>query len=418
MDYPESLAYLSRLGNEVLTMKFGLQTIQSLLEALDNPHRSYPSVIIAGTNGKGSVARFLGNILSSSNLKVGLYTSPHLVRVEERFAIANRPIEPEEFAHLLTEVTGAIGRSGISAHPTYFETLTAVAFLHFAGEAIDVAVLEVGMGGRLDSTNVVDPLLSVITPIGHDHQKYLGNSIGQIAAEKAGIIHPGRPVLTSPQLPEAIEVIRQIAGQRGSPLFELDTGEIGYSASPEGLYSLTLPRVSARLKLYGEHQVHNAALAARAAELLAPRFMVSAAAYEQGLSQTELPGRIQRIAENPTVILDGAHNPEAAANLVSYLERHTCPPRSLVFGIMRDKDLRTVAGILAPCFDQVFLCTVDSPRSASITELLEVLPRGTPVSDPHQAVEIARRTAATVVATGSFYLVGQILRKVENNLGL
>jgi dihydrofolate synthase / folylpolyglutamate synthase len=409
MDYSESVAYLSRLGNEVLTMKFGLQTIRDLLAALGNPQRSYPAVLIAGTNGKGSVARFLGNLLTASDFRVGLYSSPHLVRLEERFVIGMDLIQPDEFARNLSAVTAAIGRLGLAAHPTYFETLTAVAFLYFAQARIDVAVLEVGMGGRLDSTNVVDPLLSVITPVGHDHQQYLGHSIGQIAAEKAGIIHVGRPVLTAPQQPEAMAVIREVAEERGSPLHVLDLGQIGSSASPEGLYSIELAGVRARLKLPGQHQVQNAALAVRAADLLGPQFTVSPAACARGLSETQLPGRIQRIAENPTVILDGAHNREAAMNLAAYLEEHTCPPRSLVFGMMRDKEVRAVAGILAPLFEQVLLCEVDSPRSASIGELLKVFPKGIP-SSPSQALQAAARTAATIVVTGSFYLVGQFLK--------
>lgn len=411
MDYPQSLDYLRRLGNEVLTMKFGLDTIRRLLAELGSPHEKFPSVLIAGTNAKGSVARFLAGVLTESGARTGLYTSPHLVNVEERFVINDQTIEPEEFARLLTEVETAIGRVGFERHPTYFETLTAVAFRYFASRSVDVAVLEVGMGGRLDSTNVVDPLVSIITPIGLDHQRYLGNTIELIAAEKAGIIHKGRPVLVAPQTSEALGPIRSRAREEGAPLYELEPSEISHTCSPEGLYTLLYHGAKARLQMYGEHQVWNAALAVRAAELLASHFTVSGRALVKGLEGVRIPGRIQRIGERPLVLLDGAHNPEAARNLARFLDKHTPAPRALVFGMMRDKDIRAVADILRPCFSTVYVSPIDSPRAASTEELLGAFPQARPAASANEGLRLARSAAATVVATGSFYLVGEILRE-------
>jgi dihydrofolate synthase/folylpolyglutamate synthase len=410
MDYPESLDYLRRLGNEVLTMKFGLKTIQTLLVELGAPQLKFPSILIAGTNGKGSVARFLAGILNASGARTGLYTSPHLVKVEERFVIDQEPIGPTDFAQCLTEVVGAIKRARLPYHPTYFETLTAVGFLYFARQSIDVAVLEVGMGGRLDSTNAVDPLLSIITPIGFDHQQYLGNTIDLIAAEKAGIIHAGRPVLVAPQTDDAFSPIRQRAEELGARLYQLDQGEVSHSSTPDGLYALSYHGLSAHLQMYGEHQVWNAALAIRASELLAERFPASIQAVAKGLERMRMPGRIQRISERPLVLLDGAHNPEAAVNLVRFLQKHTPGPRTLVFGMMRDKDIRTVAEILRPCFSRVYVTSVNSPRAASTEELLGAFPEAIPVSAAVEGLRLAKPEASTVVATGSFYLVGEILK--------
>jgi len=412
MDYDESVSYLERLGNEVLAMRFGLETIRGLLRSLGDPQNSFPSVLVAGTNGKGSVASYLSNILSCAGLRTALYLSPHVVRLEERFQIDSRLISRPDLADCLSQVAGVAAKTG--CRQTYFETLTAAAFLYFSKSAVDVAVLEVGMGGRLDSTNIVDPLLSIITPIGIDHQQQLGATIEQIAGEKAGIIHQARPVLTAPQVPEAGRVLRARAQETEAPFHELDKSEITAVNSEGGVCSLTYHGISATLRLLGSHQVENAALAIRAAELLAPHLVVSRSAMARGIERTEIPGRIQRIGKNPLIFVDGGHNRQAAANLVRFLEAETPKPRALVFSMMRDKDIREVADLLRPAFDRVFVTQMESPRAASIARLLEAFPQAASVDCPADALDQAKSSsAATIVVFGSFHLAGDVLRQAR-----
>ncbi|RPJ58462.1 MAG: bifunctional folylpolyglutamate synthase/dihydrofolate synthase [Acidobacteria bacterium] len=409
MDYDESVRYLNRLGNEVLGMRFGLETIRALLRTLGDPQQNFPSVLVAGTNGKGSVASFLANILSSGGFRTGLYLSPHVVQLEERFQIDGQLISRSDVAACLSQVADAVRKSG--CQPTYFETVTATAFLYFSRYAVQVAVLEVGMGGRLDSTNVVDPLLSVMTPIGLDHQKQLGPTIEQIAGEKAGIIHQSRPVLTAPQVPEVYSVLCSRAEVLQAPFHKLQENEISVVNFEEGKSSLTFHGVTATPRLLGAHQLQNAALAIRAAELLAPRFTVSRAAMAQGIERTRIPGRIQRISEKPVILVDGGHNRQAAANLVRFVGAETAKPRALVFSMMRDKDIQEVAEILRPAFDRVFVTEMQSPRAASVSQLLEAFPEATAVKRVADALEEAKASSvATIVVFGSFYLAGEVLR--------
>jgi dihydrofolate synthase/folylpolyglutamate synthase len=408
MDYDDTVAYLERLGNEVLAMRFGLETIRGLLRSLGDPQNNFPSALVAGTNGKGSVASFLSNILTCAGLRTGLYLSPHVVRLEERFQIDGQPISRSEIAACLSQVAEVVVKT--CSRPTYFETLTATAFLYFSKAPVDVAVLEVGMGGRLDSTNVVDPLLSIVTPIGIDHQQQLGETIEKIAREKAGIIHPLRPVLSAPQVAEAYRVLRVRAEEVAAPFHELDTNEITAVDCETGQCSFTYHGVTAALRLLGSHQVQNAALAIRAAELLAPRFTVRRPAMVQGIEQTEIPGRIQQISEQPRVYVDGGHNRQAAVNLVRFVESATPRPRALVFSMMRDKNIREVADVLRPAFDRVFLTPMESPRAASLAQLVEVFPSALVVERPDEAIKRARAVAETTVVFGSFYLAGEALK--------
>jgi dihydrofolate synthase / folylpolyglutamate synthase len=411
MDYPECIAYLEKLGNEVLAMEFGLDNIRRVLDALGNPQQKYSSVLIAGTNGKGSVARFLSSVLTRGGYRTASYTSPHLVKLEERFVINNETIDPETFAQFFTRVVEAVGKAGIEFRPTYFETLTALAFLYFAAKEVDIAVLEVGMGGRLDSTNVVEPELSIITPIGLDHQKFLGATVEAIAGEKAGIIHPGRPVLISGQRPEARAVISREAAARGAPLMELENSAIKDVCSRDGRYSFRFRGIRCNLQVYGKHQVENAALAVQAAQFLnGAGFPLPADRIAAGISQATLEGRVQLIGSNPLVIVDGAHNRDAVQNLASFVREHTPPPRNLVFAMMRDKEIGLVLEILKPHFQKIYLTEIRSARSASLEELLQRLPEGIPVAESGEAFRQARLDARTVVVAGSFYLAGQILR--------
>ncbi len=409
MDYPQCLEYLNRLGNEVLTMKFGLDSIRRLADSLGNPHDKFKSVLVAGTNGKGSVARMLSSILQAGGLQVGLYTSPHVVSLRERFAVNGQSIDEATFARHFSRVISAIRQGGLPQHPTYFETLTAVAFLYFHEAELDLAVLEIGMGGRLDSTNIVDPLLSIIMPVGLDHQAQLGHTLSEIAGEKAGIIHPGRPVLAAPQQEEALRVIEARAAQHGSRLAVFEPGSIQICGFDEGRYSFRFRGTEYQLSMFGKHQVMNAAVAVEAARSI-EGIQVSEQASRDGVQGTYIPGRIDRVARDPDLFLDGGHNRDAAAALADFLAEHTVPPRALVFGMMRDKDAVEVASILRPLFSNIFLTPVDSPRAAPLEMLKRAFPEGIPVRDPAEGIERARQGTATVVVAGSFYLVGEVLR--------
>jgi len=415
MNYDESLDYLDRLGNEVLTMKFGLETIRTLLESLGRPHLKYPSILIAGTNGKGSVACFLNSVCSASGIRNGVFTSPHLIRPEERIVVDDTPVKPEVFAGCLTRVVEAVGQLGLPSHPTYFEILTATAFICFVEQEVELAVLEVGMGGRLDSTNVVEPLLSILTPVGLDHQKFLGKTLESVAGEKAGILREGQLALTALQKPEVRQVFVSEAAAKKVELVELDASAIDCLDSTDGKYRFGFHGVEYRLSLCGRHQVENAALAIQALELLAGRgISVSGSSMVKGIEEAHCDGRIQILSRNPTIVLDGAHNSDALGNLVAFLSEHTREPRTLVFSIMKDKEMASVGELLEACFQDIYLTSVDSPRAASLEALQSLLPSGVPAADPLSAYYQALKSSAeTIVVAGSFYLVGEILRSLE-----
>ena len=351
MNYAQCLTYLEKLGDEVMTMKFGLETIRALLEALGNPHLQYPSVLIGGTNGKGSVARFLNSVCTACEIRNGLYTSPHLIRVEERFVVDQGPIDSERFAHHLTRVVDAIEGLERSFHPTYFETLTAVAFLYFLEQKVELAILEVGMGGRLDSTHVVDPLLAILTPVGLDHQRFLGDTLEEVAFEKAGILDRAKFALVAPQRSQVQRVFRSEASKNKVELQELDSGAIQCSESTDGKYAFRFHEMEFQLPLYGRHQVENAALAIQAAEVLGQSgFSLSTSCMRKGIEETCWMGRIQVFGTDPRIVLDGAHNLDAAHALVKFLDRHTQAPRALLFAMMSDKDIASVLKILEAAF--------------------------------------------------------------------
>jgi dihydrofolate synthase/folylpolyglutamate synthase len=415
MNYDESLAYLDRLGNEVLTMKFGLETIRKLLESLGRPHLKYPSILIAGTNGKGSVACFLNSVLTASGIRNGVYTSPHLIRPEERIVVDDMPVKPEVFADCLTRVVEAVNQLDLPSHPTYFEILTVTAFLCFVEQEVELAVLEVGMGGRLDSTNVVEPLLSILTPVGLDHQTFLGQTLKAVAGEKAGILREGQPALTAPQKSEVQQVFCSKAASKKVDLVELDASAIDCLGSTDGRYSFGFHGAEYSLSLCGRHQVENAALAIQALELLAGRGVsVSRSSLSKGIEEAHCAGRMQILSHDPTVVLDGAHNADAIGNLVAFLSEHTPEPRTLVFSIMKDKDMASVVELLETCFQDIYLTSVDSPRAASLEALQSLLPSGVPAADPLSAYhQVLESSAETIVVAGSFYLVGEILRSIE-----
>jgi dihydrofolate synthase/folylpolyglutamate synthase len=356
----------------------GLGRIRALLRVLGNPHRAYPSIIVAGTNGKGSTAATLTSILEADGRRTGFYTSPHLVDLRERWQIANEWIAPELLDECIEALRDAADRAGIT--PTYFEALTIVAFIAFAKARCDIAVLEVGMGGRLDATNVVRPIAALITPIGFDHIEYLGNTIHKIASEKAGVIHRGAVVLTSNDEDAVLAVLRKRAAKFGNRFIhvteERDT------------------------PLAGDFQRKNAALAARAARELG----IADDVIERGVRNTRWRGRLERLTYGGKEIwIDGGHNAHAVARTAPWLDAHVPRPRLLVFGIMSDKDVAPVVERLFPLFDRVIATEPYPPRSVKA----DAFAGATPIPDPDDAFRAAMDAPErAVVMTGSLYLAG------------
>jgi dihydrofolate synthase / folylpolyglutamate synthase len=439
--YSAAVAQLNSLVPELYASaelprrKFSVDEVRILLDALGNPQMHFPSLLIAGTNGKGSTASTLASILTEAGQRTGLYTSPHLKRPNERVRIGHEEIADNDFARLYFRVHDAGQELVLSGRlpqlPSYFEILTALAFLHFAENKIDIAVLEVGMGGRLDATNVVDPLLSIVTDISLDHMEWLGPTITDIAREKAGILRRGGTMITLPQHPEANEILGEVA-------VELDVR--GVSAVPYvppagtcGPYSVDVlgATIEVDSPLAGAHQQRNIALAIAAALELAAHhgFSITPAAIENGIRRTRWPGRLERISarisKNDATskvdqkriewILDVAHNPAGAwalrAGIRSTLEAHS--PRVLVFSCLRDKPLSEMAQILFPLFDQVIVVPIRNARAASVDDLLAAASKtGTPAiaaESVSEALRIAEVNAAggMAVVSGSVYLVGE-----------
>ena len=365
MNYPDSVHFLYALGNEIKTAKLGLERIRAVLYALGNPQDRLSIVHVAGTNGKGSTCAMIESGFRAAGLRTGLYTSPHLAEPTERIRIDGRTVSAERFAAAFNRVHAVVerllAREAIDLHTTYFETVTAMAFLIFAEEAVDRVVLEVGLGGRLDATNVVRPALAVITPVDFDHEAYLGRGIESIATEKAGILKPGVPAVFARQRAEAADVLDLRAAELGIPVMRAAESPIeNTSLDPRGS-RFELPgetALSIRCPLAGEHQVENAVTAALA--LLACG--VDRRAIETGIAAAEWPGRLEYVRERPAIILDGAHNPAAARALAAYITRFYAGARlRLIFGIMRDKAAAEIAAILFPLASQVI---VTAPRQS------------------------------------------------------
>ncbi len=410
--------------------KFSLEEIRILLGALGNPHRRFPSVLIAGTNGKGSTAATLASILTAAGMRTGLYTSPHLARVNERIRLDRREIDDEDFARLYFRVHDAAQQLVLDASlpqlPSFFEILTAQALLYFAEASVDIAVLEVGMGGRLDATNIVDPILSVITDISLDHTEWLGSTIGAITHEKAGILRRNGTLITLPQHPEANQALGEVAvelGVRGvSAVPYTPPGNTG-SDEPY-LVEVMGACITVDSPLSGAHQHRNLALAiAAAVELAANRsFPVTPNSIAAGIHETRWPARLERIQKAGVEwILDVAHNPAGAwalrAGLNAVFADHR-KPRILIFSCLRDKPVAEMAQILFPLFDQVIIAPIHTARAAALEDLLAAAQAtGTPAiaaESVSEALKLAREQAlhkqadaGVVVVSGSVYLVGE-----------
>ena len=459
MSYETAVASMFALGHELAhtpSNKFDLAHMRVLLNAMSHTERAFPAVLIAGTNGKGSTAATLASILQASGLKTGLYTSPHLIRINERIRVDGEEISDDDFARLHGEVDRVaerlIEQAELPWHPSFFEMMTAIAFAHFARERVEIAVLEVGMGGRLDATNVVEPLVSVIADISLDHQKFLGNTVGEIAREKVGIIRPGGVAVTLPQQPEANDVIGNTIldlGARGVSAAQyvppVSPGSSDYRVpSPEkephaetqenaenrgATYFCRYPvqvmgkQILVESPLVGRHQLRNVALAVAAAEELTKAGFpgITPESIEQGIRQTRWPGRFQVVPAGagwPEIVFDVAHNPAGAWALRSALsERYDNRPLIFVFGAMRDKAISEMAEILFPLADRVIATRPANPRSASPEEIQQAGSRTgaeiEAVAEIGAALDRARAASGpemVMVVTGSIYLVGEAMR--------
>lgn len=425
MNYRAALEFLNRRGNEVQGIHLGLHRTQVMMEALGKPHREYAVLHIAGTNGKGSVAAMSESILRHAGWKTGLYTSPHLVRIEERIRISGREISPRRFAILISRVgdteASLLRRKRLDRFLTYFEFITCCAFLCFAEEQVDVAVVEVGLGGTLDATNIVRPRVCVITGVSHDHQNLLGKNLARIAGEKAGILKPGVPAITACNAPSALRVIRRVARAQGAPLLEIDRNckiRILGQSSGRFAFDLQTPRRryhKLRLSLAGQHQTRNAAVAICAVEALQP-FPVRVLDVRRGLANTRWPGRLDEYRVGRRTLLEGAHNPEGAQLLRTYLESRREREVHLVFGALRDKDIRRMGCRLFPIARSIHLAPLDNSRTADPQDVLPMFKRFAPKIRVHGSSKEALQAAwqecshkGLVVVTGSLYLLGELL---------
>jgi dihydrofolate synthase / folylpolyglutamate synthase len=424
--------------------------MRGLLAALDDPQLRFPAVLVAGSNGKGSTAALLAAMAAAAGYRTGLYTSPHLEEVEERLRLGGRAVAGARLGELLAEVVSCAERR-VGHTPTYFEALTAAAFLWFAAERVDLAVVEVGMGGRLDATNLCEPVLSLIASISLEHREVLGDTLAQIAREKAGILRPGRPALSWVEEPEAAGALREAAAALGADLHAAEREVTIVAREPRGwegqTVTLLTPAGRRRLpiRLLGRHQAHNLALAMRAAELLAglgfpaltaaPASEVAAGAIAAGAAACRWPGRVE-VVELPggrRALLDAAHNAEGTAALADFLDeaRERAGTVDLIFGALGDKDAGEMLAHLAPRVRRLVLTTAPSPRARPAAELAALVPGSAAkpggaepaaaLVEPEPAAALARALelgAETVVICGSLFLVGELRRQLRERFGV
>lgn len=407
-------AYLSSLNIDV--MHFGLTAITELLERLGNPQNSFKSILIAGTNGKGSTAAMLASMLQSAGYKTGLYTSPHLIDVRERIRVNRKEISKKDFGRVIMAVKKAVQQP-----VTYFETLTAAAFVYFQVRKVDIAVLEAGLGGRLDATNVCNPLVSVITNIGFDHMVYLGNTLAAIAREKAGIIKPCGICITGSKQKKVLEVLEDICNQNKAVFYRLGkdiiikqrkNGLVNYHGLEGSLNDLTIP-------LPGRHQLDNAALALAALEIAGKKgFPAKVDAIRKGLKGTIWEGRLEIICRRPLFIIDGAHNPAGIRALCVSLKNDFARRRLiLIFSSLADKNYHKMLQIIAPLAGKIILTPIQANRAEHVIKIHEFIKKigydAVIAENTQQAVRLAFEMAGVkdiICAAGSLYLVGEIKR--------
>ncbi|HKY20634.1 MAG TPA: folylpolyglutamate synthase/dihydrofolate synthase family protein [Vicinamibacterales bacterium] len=414
------------LSLEKFGIKFGLANIRTLATALGDPQNTFRSVLIAGTNGKGSVTAMVDRALRAAGLSVGRYTSPHLICLEERFTINGEPVATAELASVIekmrTLVDALMAQGALEAPPTFFEMTTAIAFELFRRTRVDFGVLEVGLGGRLDATNVVDPVAAAITSIDFDHEQYLGNTLAAIAGEKAGIIRHAIPIVVGPLPTEARDVIVSACGATGAELIEADRGVRVESTSDRGRTSVRITTAArdyewVPLGLRGEHQVPNALVAVRLLEHLAQMAPIPADAIVAGLRDVRWPGRLQMLetSDGRRVLLDAAHNPAGAWALATYLRREFPEPLPIVFAAMRDKDVALMLRALLPVASKMVMTHLPIARALPAEELATIAAKLSPRSQidiraqPREALERAWAHCPVACAAGSIFLVGALL---------
>ncbi len=415
MNYPDSVQFLYALGNEIKTAKLGLDRIRATLTALGNPQDGLRFIHVAGTNGKGSTCAMIESGLRAAGQRTGLFTSPHLAEPTERIQIDGVAVSAAQFADAFRQVHECVERLAsdgtVDWHTTYFETVTAMAFLIFAAERVDRVVLETGLGGRLDATNVVTPELCVITPVDFDHEAYLGKSMEAIAGEKAGILKRGAPAVFARQRAEAARVLNGRAAELGIPVTRSDDRRISdLQADARGSrFRLWGEReLNIACPLAGEHQVENSATAA----IALTRVGVPDEAIERGIAQAHWPGRLERVREHPEIVLDGAHNPAGARALAAYLDRFYAQRKvRLIYGAMRDKAVEEIGGILFPRASQVIVTAPKQARAMAPETLLAIM------SHPNLCIAPALENALAMVEdagkndaifiTGSLFLVAE-----------
>jgi len=416
MDYRQSITYLFSLQR--FGIKLGLKNIQTLLSLLDNPHKKLRCIHIAGTNGKGSTAAFLQSILRHSGYRAGLFTSPHLVNFTERIRINDAEITRKCVAQLVRMIRDICRQNGLE-NITFFEFITALAFTYFAMEKADPVVVETGMGGRLDATNVIHPLVTVITSISFEHQLYLGNTLGAIAGEKAGIIKKNTPLVTGARQPVVIKLFAEKCRKLHAPLYTLGrdilcknsgTGALNYSGLDADFKNM-------QPGLAGDHQIRNAGLALGAAELLQRQgFSITQEAMRKGLLQTRWPGRLEVARRHPSIVLDGAHNPEAWAALRKALKKYfRCSRLFMVIGVMQDKDIARMIETLTPDAHTVIFCRPKMDRAAKekdIARFTAAIPAEKVIWIDDTAAAVGKALALAlpddlICVTGSLFTVGE-----------
>jgi len=442
--YEKAMAYLNSRTNYEKKwptygpVTFNLDRMRRLNELLGSPHQRYPSVHITGTKGKGSTAAMVTSILTSASLKTGTYTSPHLVDLEERIRVDGRNIPKDRLAAIIERVSKPVEFiRGVAPppHPTFFEIFTTAAFCYFAEEKVDWAVVEVGLGGRLDSTNIILPEVAVVTRIGLDHTKILGNTVAQIAGEKAGIFKPGVPVVIAPQEESAERVLRGRAGSVGSELWavgdQIVVGTVHPRTDAPG-YRFDLKTPHARhsnleIPLVGDHQIENAAVAVGIIDVLRSRGELDLpdATVAEGLRRVEAPARVEVMGTSPLVVVDGAHNPMAIEALINAIRLHFTYRRLvLLFAMATDKDIRSSLELLLPLADEVFFTVTNSPRAAKpefLKQIAEARGKEKVQCEADEPAAFRKALAATgsddlLLVTGSLYLAGDLRPHIQREL--
>jgi dihydrofolate synthase/folylpolyglutamate synthase len=430
MNYRQCLIYLDHI--QALGIKFGLDNVRTVLKELNNPHKKFLTIQVAGSNGKGSVCAMITRILTLHKIKCGLFTSPHLIEIEERIRIGMDPIPRKEFCRMLTflkeVIQKLIDKKKLKTSPTYFEIMTLLALLYFKEKNVDMAVLEVGMGGRFDATTVVDPVITAITTISEEHQEYLGLSLSEIAFEKAGIIKTGVPVISGVINEEAKRTIKDRAKELKASFIDVFGENKGYTKKRmenRYLFEYTLHDVTYvyHSSLPGSHQGKNAAVAINIADQINTRYRkLEKDKIIKGIESTKWDGRLEIIFERPLIIMDGAHNIEGAKALREYIDEFVGSLSVLIFAIMREKKIREISNILFPAAEKVILTMFPFHKSATPQEILSktldyknrIICEPCPEQALKKAVYSVNKRGSILIA-GSLYIIGELKKIIKAN---